>query len=283
MTKPVDLSIRFKLPKGHGAKHASITPDGELIIKDDDGNAIVPDTMERIVSYPRENKIPKIQSKSTASQSYLSISGLHELTKFDSVFVIDTNTKNIGNDKVSIACFACLTFKREEQSIRIVHEDKLNYYEFINIPNDINPEKLAIYKAVTDIESSIVSMRTPKIAFITDSDIESHEKINLGEIPIFRDKYLPKGYELHYASADTGSEPVHKIMKFCDREANHLFKALVSGEIKPSEYQFFNDEPTIRYRYHFRKDLEIMNPVVKGFSIPPGQKLNLYGIKDENT
>lgn len=283
MAKNVDLSIQFKLPKGHNAKHASITPEGELIIKDGDGNVIVPETMERTISYPREKKNPKIQSKSTASQRYLSFSGIHELTEFDSVFVIDTNTKTFRENQISVACFVCLSFKKEGSNIRVVHEEQLNYYEFVNIPMGVNPEKLAIYKVAKDVESSIKRRSPLNVVFITDSDIQAHAPINEGKVAMFSDKFLPAGCKLHYASADTGSEPVHKIIRFCDSQATQLLQSLEMGELKSSEYQKFDELPPVTYRYHSRTGLEIVNPVVKGFTIPSGQKLSLYGIEDEST
>ena len=283
MAKNVDLTIKFKLPKGHNAEHASITPEGELIIKDSDGNVIVPESMERTISYPREKKSPKIQSKSTVSQRYLSFSGVHELTEFDSVFVIDTNTKTVRENQISVACFACLSFKKEGSGIRVIHEEKLNYYEFVNIPIGVNPEKLAIYKVAKDVEFSINRRSPLNVVFITDSDIQSHEPINKREVAMFGDNFLPEGCKLHYASADTGSEWANKIIRFCDSQATQLLQSIERGELKSSEYQKFEELPPVTYRYHSRTGLEILNPVVKGFTIPSGQKMSLYGIKDENT
>ena len=53
------------------------------------------------------------------------------------------------------------------------------------------------------------------------------------------------------------------------------------GTVKDSEFRVLSEDSSVKYRYMFRDDLEIVNPVVGGVSIGDGTKISLYGVKSK--
>jgi hypothetical protein len=69
-------------------------------------------------------------------------------------------------------------------------------------------------------------------------------------------------------------------MKFCDKQSANYLKYLEEGSVKVSELKPLNENLSVQYRYMFRNDLEVINPVVGGISIQPGTTVALYGVKE---
>jgi hypothetical protein len=279
MPKPIDLTISFKLPKGVKFANASIQPGGEIILTDDEGNTFTPELMERKIGFPRE-KGPKIQSRNKVFGKHLSVGGLKEFTKYDSVFFIDTNKRLVNGEEVAAACFINCQFITSKDQIRIVCDEKLNIYEFHNIPKNVkNPETLAILKIARDITKISESNMNLNVAVVTDTELGSHDEINARKTPIFKNHLLPAGLHLHYASTDTGREVINRMLKFCDKQSSLYLKYLEEDSVKKSDLKQLAEDPSVQYRYMFRNDIELVNPVVGGISIPPGTKVSLYGVK----
>ena len=274
--KPINVSIEFRLPKNRKGIKASIKPDGEIVFTDDSGKEVVPEYMDREMHYHRP-KGPKVQSRKRVVGGLVSVGGLSELAQYDSVFVIDTNTRTLDGRKVSAACFICCRFIPEGDKVRIDCDGKLNIYEFYNVPG--NPEMLAILKVARDVSRSARPRRRLRIAFVTDSEIGSHDEISTGRQPIYGRYCLPKGFLLHYASADTGHEIVNKLIRFCDRQSSNYLRYLEDGSVKQSKLNVLEEDPAVQYRYMFRGNLEIVNPVIRGISVQPGTAVSLYGLK----
>lgn len=278
MAKPIQLSIGFYFPEGSKPAKATITPDGEIIFTGKDGNPITPEYMDRALHYSRP-KGPKIQSRCTVTGGHVSVSGLQELMKYDSVLVLDTNRKNINHEEVAAACFVHCRFVSEEGAVSVECDGRLNVYEFHNVPETENPEMLGLLIAALDISSAVDKSKPIKIALFTDSELGRHDKINKRLEPIYGDQYLPDGFTLHYASAERGKEVINNLMKFCDKQSSNYLKYLEEGSVKTSDLQPLKEAPTVKHRYMFSDGIEIVNPIIKGIAIGPGTTVSLYGLK----
>lgn len=276
LPKPIDLIISIHLPGDHKAVKASITPDGEVVFVDKDGNEVIPETANRTVQYSR-HKGPKIQSRSNVIGDRVSVGGLKEFIKFDSVFVEDTNTISVKGEKISAACFLCCRFVLQGDDIRIECEGKVNIYELHNVPG--NAEMLAVLKVAHDIIRSAGKGMLSKIAFISDSELGSHEEINERKTQLYGEHYLPSGFSLHYASSDTGQEALNRLIKFCDKQSSEYLQKYSAGELEKTELKPLEEDSSVQYRYMYRDGLEIINPIVKGISLRPGSTVSLYGLK----
>lgn len=276
MSKSIDLSIQFRLPEGAEGVKASISPSGDIVFTDRYGNTVIPEYMDRAVHYARP-KGPKVQSRRKIDDGLVSVSGLSELTTYDSVFVTDTNSRMVGGQRISAACFICLQFYPDGDNVRIESEGKLNIYEFHEVSQ--NAEMLAILKVAGDVLRSAGEEASLRCAFVTDSELGVHDEINSHSRPIYGEHYLPDGFSLHYASSDTGQEALNKLIRFCDRQASRYLDYLEEGTVKESPLKPLDEDPAVSYRYMFRDDLEIVNPVVGGMRIQPGATVSLYGLK----
>jgi len=129
-------------------------------------------------------------------------------------------------------------------------------------------------------ESGLNFSEKNRIAFVTDTELELHNKINDHSMPLFGDFVLPPQFRLLYASADTGKEILNRLIRACDRQASLYIKYLQKGEITNSELKPLDGVEGVKYRYMSRKDFEIVNPVMGGPKIREGSKIYLYGIKE---
>lgn len=274
--KPTSMSIGFRLPKHSNATNASIRPDGTIVITDAEGNEVVPEYMEREVFYDRPGK-PKVQTRWRLDAGVASVSGIPELARYESLFAIDTSTRTVDGQRVSVACFFSFRLVPNGNKFAVEPEAKLNFYEFRAV-NDGNPEMLAILKVARDVAASapVRPGVAHRFAFVTDSELGAHDDINSRARPIYGNHYLPEQFRLVYASAETGHEFVKKLVSFCDQQADIYFKQMAKGTItKPLET--LSQDSAVRYRFLFRTGLEVVNPVVDGPSIAPGSTIEIYG------
>ena len=279
MTKPSRLSIQFKVPKGTKNAKISIDEAGDMTFVDALGNQIIPTFMERTVHYARK-KGPKVQSRQMISGRLASVGGLTEFSKYDSVFVTDTNTRTIGGKRISATCVICCRFHPEGAKVRVESQGRLNIYEFHEVPG--KPEMLAILKVTRDVSRDIGSLAGLRFAFVTDSELSAHDDITSRRRPIYGKHYLPEEFSLHYASSDTGQEAINRLIRFCDKQAGSYLQVLEKGALLEPPLQTLEEDPRVSFRYVYVEGLEVVNPVVGGISIQPGSTVSLYGIKDEN-
>jgi hypothetical protein len=122
MAKRVDLSLTIELPEGHDAERLSIESDGQARVCDKSGKEIVPVQVDRATHYER-TKGRKHQTQVTVERDYASVGGLQELARLDSFIVIDTNTLEIDETKVSVAFFIVCKLVPEQTGFRLVSDD----------------------------------------------------------------------------------------------------------------------------------------------------------------
>lgn len=280
MPKPKEVSLRleFGFPPGHNVRKASIAPDGKITFSDALGLAVIPEYMERALQFPRQ-KAPKIQVKHRLDGDLATIGGLAELTKFDSVFVIDTNRRTINGKDVHAACFIrCQFIQQKDNSVQVVcDEEKVNFYELHNATQ--NPELLAILKVAHDVSGWPNFKKTTKLAFVTDSSLGAHNDICARKIPIYGQHFLPPRFSLLYASSDTGREVINKLIRFCDHQATKYLNDLEQGTVPSSDLHALPEDTSVMHRYVCHTGLEIVNSVAKGISLQAGSTLQLYGVR----
>lgn len=134
---------------------------------DKSGAEVVPVRVERKVHYER-SKGPKYQSRSTSVAGSATVGGLDELASLDSFVVVDTNSAEIENVKVSAACFLVCRLLAEGDAFRLISLDQRSHvYAFHNVPE--NPELLAILKIAHDTVRSRNIPGDKAVGFVTDS------------------------------------------------------------------------------------------------------------------
>lgn len=266
MKKPTQLTITIDLPENHNATRLAMQPDGTIKVLDMDGNEVTPVRTGRAMQYERP-KGPKYQSKATVLSDTVSVGGLEELAELDHFIVVDTNSAQIENKKISAAFFVVCRLKKIDSKYKLESLDNLGHvYEFHNATG--NPEMLAILRIRNDIARSHPKIKK-KIAFITDSDLGNHENISNQKSPLYGSEYLGENFILFYASSDTGQELTNKLLRFCDSESTkHLKKVQATGLINCKTIVLKEDQ-SIQYRFISYTDLQIVNPQITGAELTP--------------
>lgn len=273
MEKRIDLTITLNLPDGHNADRLSIGEDGSVRLFDKSGNEMLPESISRAVHYERP-KGPKHQSLTTADGQVTTVGGLEDLTQFEEVIALDTNTTEINGTKISAAFFIVCKLKAESDGFLVESLDgKGHLYEFHNVPQSLNPEMLAILKVANDTKRSRGTAR-PNVVFVNDSDMGRHSTISRREQPIYGPHYLPDGFALRYASTDTGQELTNKLVRFCDTQSRKHLARLQSGAtpFRTTNLTKLDEDQSVGFRYFYFPDLSIENPVITGVSMTPETK-----------
>ena len=258
--KRVDLSIKVNLPDNHKADKLSYDyASGTVKVLDKSGLPIPNLTFERAVHYERP-KGKKYQSLIHGNGSHISLGGVKELADLDSFFVIDTNNKVINGIRVSAAFFIRLKIVEVDKKYRVIPIDRRAFvYEFHNVPENSNPEMLAILKVTNDVIRKERSLKPSSIGFVTDSELGEHKNISERTAPIYGRAYLPKSFRLIYASADTGQEAINYFLRFCDKTATTYLEGLEKDGLKTTNLKIVLEEPSARYRCKFFNDVTIKN------------------------
>ncbi len=145
---------------------------------------------------------------------------------FKTIYAIDTNTKRLNNDMISISCILECYVKKTEIAQQIKLFYRRHYLAFKNCPNN-ESERFAWFRLVVMITSALRYDGSPRIAVITDHDLNRHSKYNAKELPIHKDFYLPDNFTLIYASSDTGKENMlNMLIAECDKHASNILKEL---------------------------------------------------------
>ena len=233
--KRTNIYFQIDVPTNRQISRIVIKKNGDLLLLDPEGEKIEApvrrqlgyETPERL----NKQKGPKIQSRGTFENT--SIGGLKELTQFDSIFAIDTNTPR-ENKSVSVSCFCGFKVTIEGESYWAETLPNPQIYEFHGSIE--KPELLAILKLANAVVAKVQDMRDKKFLIVTDTEINKLSEINSRQTPIYSDQYLPEGFQLIYASADTGRELPNIFIRFCDSQADKYLEHLRRGELPARTY-----------------------------------------------
>lgn len=227
---------RDKLPRhncvyiAHEEKFKEVIREsGEIFIRLFSGEKVKPNVVLSQVEYERKSGKSKalncIYDKATLNiPEYL-------FKTFNMIFAIDTNTKQIEKDNVSIAtifeCYVVGRVMKDGQLQGVNCQCRINgILAFKNCPTE-EAEKFSWFKLINILTSSRMYNANLKIAIITDHDLGNHLKYNNQEIPIFKDFYLPENFKLIYASSDAGKENImNKFLAECDKCSAGILKEL---------------------------------------------------------
>ena len=150
----------------------------------------------------------------------------HLASHLDVFFAVDTNTKQIGEHKVSASSILQCRVKKINQEQIQISTDRVAAIIFMDAPNGL-AEKYSWAAWVDMICSSPNYKDSLRIAFITDHDLNSHSKLNAGELPIIGNFYLPNNITLLYASSDVGKENIlNSLISMCDKHAKSILVSL---------------------------------------------------------
>lgn len=138
------------------------------------------------------------------------------LIGFDHIFAIDTNTKSLGEDSISVSGVVHGFLSFEEDQVRLNYTP-IFLLEFWNAQT--KPERLGWYALISAIERN-PDFAEKKVGIIVDSELGELDGLNERRSPLDEAYFLPTGFELIYATGDVASNATNKLIRLCDRLAS---------------------------------------------------------------
>jgi len=243
--KPRKSSVLMDMGKPKVVNKIRISPNGVLeLLKDNE--VLIPENARFETTYDRDTKTPKVLHSIPQNQRDITLKPYITLKKYDLIFAIDTNTKKIKDNTISVSCVVlCKLDYTSENKIDIKYAP-IECFEFRNIKQ--KHENVAWVKAIERITNNPANNKKTKIGLVVDSDLGNIPAYNNRKMPIYSDFYLPANIELLHASSDAGKEFVlNRIISLCDREAKKLLKKL-EKHITNKDLQKVSDKPYTHFR-----------------------------------
>jgi len=249
------LNRTITLSEAGVAKRLRVTSEGEVILFGSDDQVLEPETDTRTVFYERPSKI-KHQTKTISKKGYGSTSGVQELARHDCVFVLDTNTRSIHGRRVSVTFFLAVRVSIEGgKAVCLALESHAHAFEFHDVQG--NPELLALHFIAQANKENAQRSDRGGIALITDSELGKHTAFMARTEPIYEGHLLPEGFNLIYASSDTGKELPNLLIRQCDRQAAMLLEKIASDPMTDEGFLNCPHAPGVSYRY---RKIPILDP-----------------------
>jgi len=195
-----------------------ITHDGRIIETD-----VTFSQTHYMANSGKERVISRIHDKVVPHQPDLF---RHLSSSFDVLIGIDTNSKTIGTEILSVSgIIHCVLTKSDPNSY---HADFPwnGAILFRNCPAELHPEKFGWITEINRINGNPRN-RDLRFAIITDHELDNHIPYNKKQKPIYGDFYLPDNFQLMYGRGDGSSENLLSyIVRECDKKSTALINEI---------------------------------------------------------
>jgi len=151
-------------------------------------------------------------------------------SSFDLIIAVDTNTKIIKEDTVSVSGVVhCVVQSGSDSSSYSVNFPWHGAILFRNCPAALPPEKFGWLAMMREYNRHPLN-RTKNIAIVTDYDMNNHKSYNCRKLPIFKEILLPENMTIIYGRGDG---PIHSLLNYlvmqCDKKSNEILEHLESN------------------------------------------------------
>jgi hypothetical protein len=172
----------------------------------------------------KEKVITRIQDKVIHNEIELM---RHLSSTFDIIIAIDTNTKIIGNERISATGILHCTLKCVQKSNTYYADFPWQKVMlFRNCQEELSAEKFGWLTEIQRI-SHIPQSKLHRFAVVTDHDLDNHTSYNAKRVPIFKEFYLPDNFTFIYGRADTSNETLlNYLVKKCDKESTSVLRMI---------------------------------------------------------
>ncbi len=227
-----DWCLQFP-PDLPGPTQIVLSPDGTVSFRRD-AEHIVPTNGTAEMAYDRERKGRKVLSRIPLDPKEMYTDPNLALTTFDTLYAVDTNTKRMGNNRVSVGCAAQVKLNKANGGVEFSVSHDLAI-ELWNLQG--NPEA-AMWQYVLETAASSPFFRQSKsLALVVDSELGRINDFNTQSRPIVNDFWLPDRWHVIYASADKPNECVaNSLIALCDRLATRILDCILQKGV-PSQFQ----------------------------------------------
>jgi hypothetical protein len=149
------------------------------------------------------------------------------LSSFDVIIAVDTNTKEIGDDILSVSgiinCRVIAAADQRGYSVEILWEGAR---PFRNCPRELSPEKYAWLSIMARLNGESRNA-VKRYCIVSDHDLDYHIQFNNRTMPIFKEVYLPQNFTMMYGKGDSSKESLlnHLILR-CDKQSASILNEL---------------------------------------------------------
>lgn len=207
----------------------TVGEDGIPLIHLPSGEWVRPDAFYYQTGYIGESGKPKITNMIDESfvRSLTDKDIWRHLNSYDLVVVMDTNTKPLSGEHISVSVAKQLKVAHvSDASAQTFGPQAEQFSVFKGLPGG-EAEKFAWLQFIKYLKGRPYYRDGLKVAIITDHDAMMHNAYNTRKLPIFADKFLPEGFSLIYARGDGRKDSnLNEIIAKCDRLANTLLRDL---------------------------------------------------------
>jgi hypothetical protein len=159
---------------------------------------------------------------------------------FDIVFAVDTNTRSIRDERVSVTgvvqCHKIFIADQSGVAERVWHYFSPICFAFAGARDPAERAGWAL--AIELIHNSPDFVPYERIGVIVDAYLGELSGYNVGKLPIVPGVLLPKRFSLLYASADTGGEYfANQMLSHADRAAKICLTKIEDGTISLPQRQ----------------------------------------------
>ena len=172
----------------------------------------------------KEKVITRIQDKVVPSEADIM---KHLSSSFDLIIAIDTNTKAIGGERVSVTSIVhCILQELPEPGAYYADFPWHGASMFRNCPVAVHPEKYGWIIEIQRINREPPN-RLKRFAIVTDHDLDNHISYNDKKLPILGEVYLPDNFILMYGRGDGPNQSLlNYVVKQCDKESTEVLRAI---------------------------------------------------------
>lgn len=178
----------------HFDKHVEIARldlrDGIFSFYDSNGQPVIPIHVEIGDGYHRESGKLKLINQIQTSGIRIDLNPNAAFKEFDSVFAIDTNTREYDDSVIAISCsvFAEVSLNEPTSRLGVVNQDwaakVVPQDAFIFRNPKVNPEPVGWQELINRVRQSPEFVSRKRIGIIVDSELDRIALINRREIPI---------------------------------------------------------------------------------------------------
>ncbi len=225
--------------------HFTFGGDGTLTFKTDDG-IVTPISADWTFGFDRSTKRKVLGRVPLIPGSLNSNDGM-VLKQFDQLLAVDTNTRTIRSETVSVGCV--VEVRADYSAIPEVRYS-VSPAACVEIRSPKHPPERILWEYVLrGVEMSNDYPSISSLGLLVDSELDALPALNKREESILRDFFVPLKCSLLYASADKGTEWLgYHLIRTCDRVASAALDAIAADPSLDSALKIARCQLFERYR-----------------------------------
>ena len=177
--------------------------------------------------------LPWYYGNGNAVSEFISRSNfVDRFSNFKHVFGLSTTTMTIGDQAISVSNVGQMSIQGtagEGRQVRVASEPLFFTYKGLS---EDGAKRHALKRLIEFITTHPEYNEKDRVAIITNYDIGNHKSYNSGELPIYREFYLPMNVEVVFATDSFASEVMSTLIDHCNQQVQLVLKTLeINGSV----------------------------------------------------